>query len=88
MKADIDIIVTNEFLLTLSWRRLLSYRNQSIDLQTKSMDWFLYDNSFRHERVNLFKIVTLLINKTQKCLLYFDFRENQTVQAGEVWSLL
>ena len=29
--------------LTLSWRRPLSYRNQSIDLQSKSMDWFLYD---------------------------------------------
>ena len=37
--------------LTLSWRRLLSYRNQSIDLRSKSMDWFLYDNGFRHERV-------------------------------------
>ena len=24
--------------------RRLSYRNQSIDLQNKSMDWFLYDN--------------------------------------------
>ena len=40
------------FLLTLSWRRPLSYRNQSIDLQSKSMDWFLYDNGLRHERVN------------------------------------
>ena len=30
----------------------LSYRNQSIDLLSKSMDWFLYDNSLRHERVN------------------------------------
>ena len=38
--------------LTLSWRRLLSYRNQSIDLLCKSMDWFLYDNSLCHERVN------------------------------------
>ena len=38
--------------LTLSWRRLLSYRNQSIDLLCKSMDWFLYDNGLRHERVN------------------------------------
>ena len=38
--------------LTLSWRVLLSYRNQSIDLQSKSMDWFLYDNCLRHERVN------------------------------------
>ena len=27
------------------------YRNQSSDLQPKSMDWFLYDNGLRHERV-------------------------------------
>ena len=47
-------------LLTLSWRRPLSYRNQSIDLQSKSVDWFLYDNSLRHERVNkVTQIVTL-----------------------------
>ena len=39
-------------LLTLSWRRPLSYRNQSTDLLCKSMDWFLYDNGLRHERVN------------------------------------
>ena len=38
--------------LTLSWRTPLSYRNQSIDLLWKSMDWFLYDNGPRHERVN------------------------------------
>ena len=38
--------------LTLSWRRFLSYRNQSIDLQYKSMDWFLYHRNFRRcERV-------------------------------------
>ena len=37
--------------LTLSWRKLLSHRNQSIELQSKSMDWFLYDNGLRHERV-------------------------------------
>ena len=30
-------------LLTFSWPRLLSYRNQSIDLQSKSMVWFLCD---------------------------------------------
>ena len=47
-------------LLTLSWRRPLSYRNQSIDLQSKSVDWFLYDNGLRHERVNkVTQIVTL-----------------------------
>ena len=37
--------------LTLSWRRPLSYRNQSIDLRSITMDWFLYDNGPRHERV-------------------------------------
>ena len=39
------------FYLTLSWLRPLSYRNQSIDLLRKSMDWFLYDNGLRQERV-------------------------------------
>ena len=37
--------------LTLSRRRPLSYRNQSIDLLHKSMNWFLYDNDLHHERV-------------------------------------
>ena len=37
--------------LTLSWRRPLSYKNQSIDLLCKSMDWFPYDNGARHESV-------------------------------------
>ena len=27
------------------------YRNQSIDSQSKSTDWFLYDNGLRNERV-------------------------------------
>ena len=36
---------------TLSWRRSISYRNQYIDLLHKSMDWFLYDKGFRHERI-------------------------------------
>ena len=38
-------------ILTLSWRRPSSYRNQSIDLQSKSSDWFLYDNGLRNEGV-------------------------------------
>ena len=41
----------NTLWLTLSWRRPLSYRNQSINLLCKSMDWFLYDNGLRHEGV-------------------------------------
>ena len=36
--------------LTLLWR---SYRNQSIDLQSKSMDWLLYGRDLHRERVNV-----------------------------------
>ena len=43
--------------LTLSWRRPLSYRNQSTDLRSKSMDWFLYDNGLRHERINSRRLI-------------------------------
>ena len=31
--------------------RSLSYRNQFFDVLCKSMDWFLYDKDFYHERV-------------------------------------
>ena len=41
--------------LSLSRRRPLSYRNQSIDLRSKSMDWFLYDNGLRLERVKFLR---------------------------------
>ena len=44
-------LLLSRFNLTLSWRRPISYRNQSIDLRSKSMDWFLYDIGLRHERV-------------------------------------
>ena len=40
------------FFLTLLWRRSLLSRNQSIDLPSKSVDWFLYDRALRHKRVN------------------------------------
>ena len=46
--------------LTLSWRRPLPYRNQSINLLRKSMDWFLHDNGLRHERVNGHAICTCM----------------------------
>ena len=42
--------------LTLSWRRPISYRNQSTFLRSKSMNWFLYDIGLRHERVNIKKL--------------------------------
>ena len=46
------MVLSNLYVLTLSWWRTLSYRNQSIDLPCKSRDWFLYDGALRHERVN------------------------------------
>ena len=42
--------ITAKLSLTLSWRKPLSYRNQSTDLGSKSIDWFLYDNGLRQER--------------------------------------
>ena len=36
-------LIKEPLLVTLSWQRSLSYSNQSIDLQSKSMNWFLYD---------------------------------------------
>ena len=47
-----DITLMSLSMLTLSLRRPSSYRNQSIDLLCKSVDWFLHDNGLRHERVN------------------------------------
>ena len=29
----------------------LSYRNQSVDLQNKSTDWFLYDGNIGRKRI-------------------------------------
>ena len=48
--------------LNVSWRRSLSYRNQSVDLQSKSLDWFLYDRDFHHERikVGLFLLASII----------------------------
>ena len=67
-------------LLTLSWwRRSLWYRNQSIDLQSKSMDWFLFDNGLRHERVKIYWMMhqllensTLLVNECEGNNNYVD----------------
>ena len=53
MIASNAFIVDLQQQLTLSWWKPLSYRNQSIDLLPKSMDWFLYDNGLRYERVKL-----------------------------------
>ena len=48
--------------LTPLWRKPLPYRNQSIDLLCKSMDWFLYGKGLCHERDKL----------TKKCYSFTD----------------
>ena len=59
-----DIIIHHTYLpLTLLWRRPLSYRNQSIDLLCKSMDWFLCDRDLHHERVNVILWTMMLQGK-------------------------
>ena len=64
--------------LTLSWRRPLSYRNQPIDLQSKSMDWFLYNNGLRHERVKV------ILWFTQSSLLWKTF-DDSNKSSPERW---
>ena len=56
--------------LTLSRQRPLTYRNQSIDLLNKSIDWFLYDNGLRHERVNSGILIIIYFSKNFMILFF------------------
>ena len=51
-----EIAQRDKIVLTLSRRRPISYRNQSINFQSKSMDWFLYDIDLSRE---IFKLSEL-----------------------------
>ena len=57
--------------LTLSWRRPLSYRNQSIDLLGESIVWFLYSNGLRHQGVKWIYFSSFKKKKT------FDIRRKK-----------
>ena len=50
----------------------LPYRNQSIDLLYKPMDWFLYDRDLRHERLDDLKLV-ISDQRRQTKLFLFQF---------------
>ena len=54
--------IFSEEVINLSRRRPLSYRNQSIDLVRKSMDWFLFDNALRLVRVKCYFLVVSYSN--------------------------
>ena len=62
----------------------MSYRNQSIDLLRKSMDWFLYDIGLHHERVNNAKVVTYSTQKHLELLLdqQLNFSEHIVSKMG------
>ena len=72
----------SKYSLTLSWRRPLSYRYQSIDLLRKSMNWFLYDNGLRHERVK-----EVLYNKSLS-MKFLDLKGLKTVDHRVIFSVL
>ena len=58
--------------LTRSWRRPLSYRNQSIDLHSRSMDWFPFDNGVHHERVKRALNTSLLMVEPLINIIFID----------------
>ena len=74
----------NYFSITLLWRRSLSYRNQSIDLQSKSMDLFLYDRDLRHEKDKLKSEEYLNVVKTNKLKTPQKKQNNATYFYGVV----
>ena len=60
----------------------LSYRKQSIDLQSKSMNWLLYDNGLRHERVKPNSDQCFHFNVP---LVFWRFQEVQNGNISQEW---
>ena len=63
--------------LTLSWRRSVSYRIQSIDLQNKSMDWFLYGRDLHHE---------LKVTSIKNNFLFYNVSNNFCKEKCSQWN--
>ena len=60
-----ESIPLSNILLTLSWRKSFPYRNQSIDLLCKSMEWFLYDRDIVVDQAKkLFQMFRCALNWT------------------------
>ena len=78
--------------LTLSWRRPLSYRNQSIDLLCKPMGWLSYRNQsidFLCKSMDWFLYITVPVMKElsklyQKLLHWLYMRQN--IQERTKWN--
>ena len=65
---------------TLSWRRALSYRNQSFNFQNKSMDWFLFDRNLR-------PVIILTILKFYWCWNQSNTFQKIWMNSYNCWSL-
>ena len=57
------VVINDEYFEDIRRRKINSFmtkvliiRNQSIDMQSKSMDWFLYEKGLRHEKAKYTKI--------------------------------
>ena len=61
-------VISNSFI-----KRVPIYRIQSIDLQSKSIDWFIYDKNFRQDRVNLLKCLNQISLISYKKHLNYKF---------------
>ena len=66
-------VILEDRKVSLSWRRSLSYRNQSIGFLCKSMDWFLYDRNLCHKR---FKLIASSPNVTNFCEQLCNFSKD------------
>ena len=76
------------------WRRSLLFRSQSIELQNKSMDWFLYNGDLRHKRIKInrnidTKWVNAISEKTaQLTICFFKVSDRNNRTNGETCSNL
>ena len=78
LESTLNKINTTFSILSISRRGSLSYRNQSIDLHCKSLNWFLYDRDLGHKRVNLgLMLLTLGI-------YLFAMREQKTTSSKDI----
>ena len=74
MKTDWSKLILEKNELTLSLQRYLSNRNQSIDLQSKSVDWFLYDRDLSHKRVNKLPLFNQLNSVLVNALILYPLK--------------
>ena len=76
-------VISNSFI-----KRVPIYRIQSIDLRSKSIDWFIYDKNFRHDRVNLLKCLNQISLISYKKHLNYKFIKMNWQHKNQFYFLL